>query len=524
MKNVYAYIGVSTAKQGEGVSLEVQRESIERYAESNNLTIIKWFEERETAAKQGRVVFSALMKLLAKREASGVVIHKIDRSARNLKNWADLGTLIDQRGEVHFAHESLDLHSRGGRLSSDIQAIIAAYYIRNLRQETLKGMYGRLRQGFYPLRAPIGYVDNEKAKYKTFHPVKAPLVRKMFDLYSTRKYSLKTLREHMDKLGLRNAQGGALTIHGISTILNNDFYIGILPVKGQKFNGGHEPLVSPAVFKRVQMILRGNTNQKQIIHDFQFRKLLTCNLCQRMLTGEVQKGIVYYRCHTPNCITKGVREKSVDTCFVKLLSLLELQPSEIEHLSSLIEDMQQEENRIQGELIASLRFQKGQLNERLERVTDLYIDNRIETEAYTSRKERLLWQLKELEESERGLSLQKKRILDEAKKIFELLGGLVNTYQNGILEEKRELIETLTSNFSFKGKDPVFSIRSPFNRLLKMHDSYSGDPNRCPLRINGSELVMTDADAPAGGRRQMGREALFALLGEVLDSAPEWTG
>ncbi len=96
-----------------------------------------------------------MLRELRKGTARGVVIHKIDRSARNLKDWADLGELIDRGIEVHFANESLDLHSRGGRLSADIQAVVASDYIRNLREETKKGIYGRLKQGFYPLRAPI---------------------------------------------------------------------------------------------------------------------------------------------------------------------------------------------------------------------------------------------------------------------------------------------------------------------------------------------------------------------------------
>ena len=51
MKQFYGYIRVSTVKQGEhGVSLEHQREAIERYAQKNSLTLVRWFEEQETAA------------------------------------------------------------------------------------------------------------------------------------------------------------------------------------------------------------------------------------------------------------------------------------------------------------------------------------------------------------------------------------------------------------------------------------------------------------------------------------------
>ncbi len=75
------------------------------------LSIVKQYEERETAAKIGRPVFLEMLKALRDGKAHGLIIHKIDRSARNLKDWADLGSLIDSGIEVHFANESLDLKS-----------------------------------------------------------------------------------------------------------------------------------------------------------------------------------------------------------------------------------------------------------------------------------------------------------------------------------------------------------------------------------------------------------------------------
>jgi DNA invertase Pin-like site-specific DNA recombinase len=91
------------------------------------------------------------------------VIHKIDRSARNLRDWADLGDLIDAGVDVHFANETMDLKSRGGRLSADILAVVAADFIRNNREETRKSFYRRLKQGIYGWRRtklpPIGCSD-----------------------------------------------------------------------------------------------------------------------------------------------------------------------------------------------------------------------------------------------------------------------------------------------------------------------------------------------------------------------------
>ena len=108
MGAVFAYTRVSTVRQGEkGVSLSEQKESITRYGERNGLEITRWFEERESAATTGRPAFSQMLKLLRLGVAKGVIIHKIDRSARNLHDWVDVGKLVDAGVDVHFATESL---------------------------------------------------------------------------------------------------------------------------------------------------------------------------------------------------------------------------------------------------------------------------------------------------------------------------------------------------------------------------------------------------------------------------------
>ena len=54
---------------------------------------------------------------------------------------------------MYFAGDGLDLTSRSGRLAADIQAVVAADYVRNLREETKCGILRRLEQGLYPMRA-----------------------------------------------------------------------------------------------------------------------------------------------------------------------------------------------------------------------------------------------------------------------------------------------------------------------------------------------------------------------------------
>jgi len=173
MGKIFAYARVSTPRQGEkGVSLVEQRDAINRYADRHGLEIIRWFEEQESASKKGRPAFNQMLRLLRLGVAGGVVIHKIDRSARNLEDWNDIGKLVDAGVDVHFATESIDLKTTAGRLSADIQAVVATHYSRNLRDEVKKGLYGRLKQGFYPLKAPVGYLDQGSAKPKIPDPVR----------------------------------------------------------------------------------------------------------------------------------------------------------------------------------------------------------------------------------------------------------------------------------------------------------------------------------------------------------------
>jgi site-specific DNA recombinase len=273
----FGYVRVSTPRQGErGVSLVEQRDAIDRYAARFGLGISQWFEERQTAAKKGRPLWNQMLKLLKKSRATGVVIHKIDRSARNLRDWADLGELIDQGVEVHFANESLDLNSRGGRLSADIQAVVAADYIRNLREEAKKGIYGRLKQGFYPMRAPLGYLNHGAGKAKSIDPVRGPLIKRAFELYASGRFTIIPLTEELYRSGLRNHTGGRVTRNGLSTILNNPFYMGLMRIRktNETYAGNHEPLVPKRLFDCVQNALQGRFSSRTKVNHFLLRRLI----------------------------------------------------------------------------------------------------------------------------------------------------------------------------------------------------------------------------------------------------------
>ena len=485
MSKFFAYVRVSTEKQGEhGVSLQEQRDSITGFARRLNVEIVSWFEERETAAKRGRPVFNQMLRLLKNRKAEGVILHKIDRGARNLKDWADLGELVDNGMSIHFSNDSVDLQSRGGRLSADIQAVVAADYIRNLREETRKGFYGRLKQGLLPLPAPVGYLDCGKGKRKEIHPEQGPLVRRAFELYATGKYNQARLVEDMFKMGLRNKAGGKITLNGMSRLLNNRFYTGLIYLKQSKqtFAGIHEPLVPQSLFDRVQDILSGKTNPKTYRHYFVFSKLLQCRPCQYSLVGETQKGHIYYRCHTVACSETGIREEAADTAVRNKLALLQTMDIEKFHCEAALMRLRANWAEHQESLVNAVRASTGNVENRFDRLTDAYLDHLIDKETFENRKIALLTEKQGLKEKLHDLE-EGAYLPDRVASFLELATSAYLTYETASAERKRELVETVTSNREVEGKNAYVMLKSEFEELANRPKISSGSPtgNRTPI-------------------------------------------
>jgi site-specific DNA recombinase len=448
MKKVYGYIRVSTVKQGTGVSLQEQKEAIIRYAEKHQLTIIEWFEEQETAAKQGRPLFN-----------------KIDRGTRNYRDWASIDELIASGSELHFAHESLDMNTRAGRLTADMLVALATDYIRNLREEAIKGLYGRLKQGLYPFYAPIGYLNNGGGQQKTVDKIRAPLIKKAFELYASGKYNLETLTEAMKKFGLRNSKGNFIHMTAMALILHNPFYTGVMKIKGKTFQGKHEPLISPKLFMDVQNILKGKTNTRIIKHDFLFRRTIKCVDCNYSLIAETRKGHTYYRCQTKECPTKSIREELIHELIQETLHQIKLNPAEDEILIELLEEAQVNWSETQKGLEESLRMQNNKLTLKLERLTDAYLESVIDKEQFEDKKGQIMIEQQELRSKESHLESQKEAIFKKAKNFIGLLNDLKKSFLIATNEEKRKLLKYITSDLKIQGRNLMITMQSPFHEI-----------------------------------------------------------
>ena len=490
MGTYFAYARVSTPRQGEGVSLPEQKAAIERYAAVHGLEISRWFEERESASQTGRPAFMEMLKLLRLGKMQGVIIHKIDRSMRNQQDWADVGKLVDAGVQIHFATENVDLKTVAGRLSADIQAAVAMHYSRNLREEVKKGIYGRLKQGFYPFRAPIGYLDQGAAKEKTADPVRAPLIQKAFRLYSSGKFSLPDLVREMFRQGLRNRNGGPVTVNGLATILKNPFYIGLIKIErnGQTFPGNHEPLVTTDLFEKTQAVIAGKRPDRSKSHCFAYSRIARCKTCGYSLIAERRKGHIYYRCHKrpfknpPACPLTAVREERLDEAVLIGLAAVELSENELEIGRARLDAWRKDSENDRAAIIIGLRLQLDQIQSRLEKLADALIDGTIEKSLFTRKQNALFLEqarMKEkLAETEKGSLLG----MEALEKIVGLAKSPSALYKTASPERKRELLKTLLSDLTVSGKNVEMMLAIPFRLIAERQKTSYGRAYRGTCR------------------------------------------
>ncbi len=472
---------MSTVKQGErGVSLPEQKDAIIQYAQRYGFDIARWFIETESAASTGRPVFNEMLELLRSGKASGVVIHKIDRSMRNLEDWTDVGKLVDTGVDVHFATENVDLKTVAGRLAADIQAVFAAHYSRNLREEAKKGYYGRLKQGIAPFQAPIGYLDEGAGKPKSIDPVRGPLVRAAFERYAMGNVSIRQLKKELADSGLRTKNDRHISVNALNRMLSNSFYIGIIHVRkaDQSFAAAHEPLISNAVFERVQAIMSGRAVRGGLRHVFTFSRLIHCASCGRHLIAETHKGHVYYRCHSQQCGGSCLREEKVLGFVASEMGKIELSDAEVRVLDDVVAHYRTMLLSGAQDQARGLALSVETITGRLSRLTDAFIDGAIDQELFSQKKTALVEERQRLQERIQMLSRSPQVSTAEMDKFVELVKTAYLSYGNGNPTEIRGILHHVMSNLSVNKKNLTFSWNFPFSEIASRSCVPSGGPHR----------------------------------------------
>lgn len=240
------YVRVSSREQAEGgYSIEAQPDACRRFVSEKRWIIEDEFTELgESARTANRTAFKAMIAMLDEHHGvSYLIVHKIDRLARNLADYAAVKARLQKLGiQLVSVTEGMD-QGPSGRLVECIMAAIAEFYSDNLGQEVRKGMQQKLRNGGWPHMAPVGYLnlrvtgERKTEAVLVLDPEQAPLVRKAFELYATGDYTVSALALEVAALELRNTAGRPLSRSKVAELLHNKLYAGVVVHNGVEYPG-----------------------------------------------------------------------------------------------------------------------------------------------------------------------------------------------------------------------------------------------------------------------------------------------
>ncbi len=294
------YLRVSTKEQAEeGYSIPAQAEACRRFVVDQGWELADEYVDRgESARTADRPQLQAMLAYLADDPSIEVlVVHKLDRLARNLEDHAAIRAALRKAGvHLHSVTESLE-DSASGKLVEGILASIAEFYSANLGQEIRKGMDQKAAQGGWPVRAPFGYVNvrrdgpGRRGESVLEPDPQAPLVVWAFERYATGELSLEALTGALAGKGLRNRLGTPPGKSAVHRMLRNPVYAGVVRWKGVEREGSHPPLINRELFAKVQSILDAHSTggERSWKHDHHLKGILVCAECGSRLYYVVAK-------------------------------------------------------------------------------------------------------------------------------------------------------------------------------------------------------------------------------------------
>ena len=268
---IYARVS-SKDQEREGYSIPAQLKLLREYALAHDFKIVHEFIDIETAKVAGRKQFGEMIRFLEHNADSRVVI--VEKTDRLYRNFRDYLTLEDLDVEIHLPKEgqviSRDSKSQA-KFMHGIHVVMARNYIENLREEVRKGMREKAEQGIYPSRPPLGYRNNKLERTIELDIEKAPLARRIFELYATGRYSLTGVGK------ILHAEFGVSLGKGyLDRLVKNPFYAGSFYWEKKLYKGTHEPLIDQTTHQQVQAVLENRNRPKYGRREFAFGNLLRC--------------------------------------------------------------------------------------------------------------------------------------------------------------------------------------------------------------------------------------------------------
>ncbi len=402
------------------LSIEAQIAELRKFARDNDLHIVDTIIEKRTAKIPGRPKFGTMLKRIEANEASGIVAWHPDRLARNSIDGGQIIYLLDQTHLQSLKFPTFWFENTSqGKFMLSIAFGQSKYYVDNLSENTKRGLRQKVRRGEMPGLAPLGYINDVRTRTIVVDKRRAPLVVSAFELYSKGDKGLQEIADYFAANGIKTSGSLPLKKDQIKYMLTNPFYYGHFRYAGEVYEGKHTPIMTKKLFDAVQSVLEQRGHKRKGANAPQaLCGLLSCGACNMAITAEKkikhQKNgniheYTYYRCtrksKTMKCVEPAVTEPQLVAQLSDILQGYALPSAWATTLHKMLDEDEKTAEQTTGAFIAQAQEKVRNVQSKLQRLLDSYLDQDIDQPTYKTKQAELMSEKKSLEEQIGKLTL-----------------------------------------------------------------------------------------------------------------------
>ncbi len=476
LQKLFLYARKSTDTEDKQVlSIEAQITELREFAKRESISIIEELIEKQSAKIPGRPVFNSMIERIEKGEAAGILAWHPDRLARNSIDGGRIIYLVDT-GKIKFLKfpQFWFESTPQGKFMLNIAFGQSKYYVDSLSENTKRGLRQKVRKGEFPSLAPIGYLNNVRTKKIVVDKFKSPYISLAFGIYAQNESRLEDISDFLARHGIFSRGNKPLHKDRIKYVLSDPFYVGFFRFGGELYEGIHEPIISKKLFDKVQMVLKDRSKPQHIKDKGRipkpFARLLRCSSCGMMITAEIQKGHTYYRCtkksKTISCRELYIREEVLDRQLSSLIQKVSLRQDWANRMLVKLKEEEKDTAQSCRAFVQMKKMEIENINIKLQRLLDAYLDQEIDIETYRFKKAELLNIKKTLEEKVKTFEQTQNAWLEPMRTWVIDAASAANIARGNDLYQKKVLAQKIFgSNLTLNHKIARGNAREPWAAL-----------------------------------------------------------